>query len=241
MNKRKGMARQHSRRYLLRTISALGGFGLGTLIHRLLPHIISTPNETRPLPPAPVIIPRSDWGASLPDHTAINEYGIASSPLETNWYVYTRDLKQVYNTVAIHHSAHLLASDETMKSIQNLHMRRNGWADIGYHYGIDRNGVIYEGRDIHARGASVAGYNTGTIGVVVMGNFEVDQPFEAQLAALQQVVNWLAATYELSHVAGHSEFNPETVCPGRNLHIYLDELAKSAGLQRGTSGHVRPS
>ncbi len=231
---------QRSRRHILRTISALGGIGLGALIYRWLPRATSSATEPPPLPPAPVIVPRKAWGASPPNHTAINEYGIASSPLETNWYVYRDDLKQVYNTVAIHHSAHLLASDETMKSIQDLHMRRNGWADIGYHYGIDRDGVIYEGRNIQARGASVAGYNTGTIGVVVMGNFETDQPLEAQLTALQQMVNWLAAFYELSHLAGHGEFNSETVCPGRNLSAYLDQVALAAGLQRGISGHVPP-
>lgn len=37
------------------------------------------------------------------------------------------------------------------------------------------------------RGASVAGYNTGTIGVVLMGNFEVAAPLDVQLLRILAV------------------------------------------------------
>jgi hypothetical protein len=155
--------------------------------------------------------------------------------------VYPGNLADAYNTVVIHHTAIALDTNETMRSIQDLHMDTNGWADIGYHYAIDKDGVIYEGRNIGVRGASVAGHNTGVIGVVVMGNFEFDQPLMAQLTALQTLVNWLTTTYSLTHLAGHGEFNPESVCPGKNLALYLDMLARGAGLQRGTGGYVPPT
>jgi hypothetical protein len=223
---------------LLRIALIAGGLlaGVVTGIAKILQSLL-------PTPPTPlVLVTRAAWGARPPNHEAPNEYGFAATATDSQWYVYPEnDLAAVYNTVVIHHSAIALATNETMRSIQDLHMDVNGWADIGYHFAIDKNGVIYEGRDIHARGSSVAGHNTGVIGVVVMGNFEQDYPLDAELTTLQLLVNWLARTYSLTHLAGHSEFNPETVCPGKNLIVYLDQLAQSAGLQRGTGGYVAPS
>jgi N-acetylmuramoyl-L-alanine amidase-like protein len=186
----------------------------------------------------PVFVRRAEWGARPPNHEAPNEFGFATRPTESAWYVYPGDLAAEYSTVAIHHSAALLASNETMRSIQNEHMDVNGWADVAYHFAIDKNAVIYEGREIGARGASVAGHNTGTIGVVVMGNFEQESPLDVQLDALQSLLNWLTQQYTLSHLAAHGEFNPESVCPGKYLGAHLDTLARGAGLLRGTGGYV---
>lgn len=233
-----------SRRQVLLVIVA-GGSGVGFMIasNRLA-------NLLNPLPVAQplslnnavtVIISRSEWGARKPDHQAPNEFGFTISPLNPQWYVYPGSLSDAYNTVVIHHSASLLAANETMADIQDSHMDVNGWADIAYHYGIDKDGLVYEGRDIGARGASVAGFNTGTIGVVVMGNFEQETPLAVQMESLQALVNVLASAYSLTHLAGHGEFNPESVCPGSHFIPYLDELAQKAGLLRGTAGHIRPT
>ena len=119
-----------------------------------------------------------------------------------------------------------------MASIQELHMDGRGWADIGYHYGIDVDGLLYAGRDIGARGASVAGKNQGVIGVMVMGHFQWEAPSMSQLKTLQTWVNHLATTYDLTHLAGHGEMNPESVCPGRFMTLYLNLLAQGAGLER---------
>ncbi|GIL09221.1 MAG: hypothetical protein BroJett033_7320 [Chloroflexota bacterium] len=74
-----------------------------------------------------------------------------------------------------------------------------------------------------------------------MGNFEVEEPRPAQLDALRALVIWLAYTLRLTHLAGHGEFNPDSVCPGRFMAARLDELAAAAGLARGTGGYVPPS
>lgn len=192
------------------------------------------PPATPTPPPMPTIVPRAAWGARDPNPDAAMESG------PFGWHVYEGDLAQVYRTVAIHHSAHRLASNKTMRDLQDIHMDRNQWADIGYHYGIDAQGVVYAGRDIRVRGSSVAGYNTGTIGVVVMGNFEVEQPLPTQLDSLRTLVVWLAHTFRLTHLAAHGEFNPDSVCPGRFMQQHLDALAAAAGLLRGTGGYVPP-
>ena len=183
-----------------------------------------------PLPTMPTPISRAEWDARSPNHDALEEFGFASEDNPTGWLVYDGDLREVYHTVVIHHSADL--RPHTMRDMQDVHMDRQQWADIGYHFGIDSQGIIYAGRDIQARGASVAGHNTGAIGVVMMGHFEWETPAEMQLAALQTLVNWLATTYALNYLAGHGELNAGTVCPGRNLRPYLDALALGAGLQR---------
>src|SRR5687767_1957833 len=132
------------------------GAGVGIVIankrfKQLFSLPIAPPSLSLDMPP---VISRSEWGARLPDHQAPNEFGFATSPLNPEWYTYPETLTDVYNTVVIHHSASLLASDETMADIQDSHMDVNGWADIAYHYGIDKDGLIYEGRDIGSRGAS---------------------------------------------------------------------------------------
>ena len=194
-----------------------------------------------PTPTLPVILPRSAWGARDVNHQARAEPGFYSPDNLLGWRVYSGDLSDVYSTVAIHHSFPFRRDTGTMREIQDLHQDMQNWADIGYHYGIGADGTIYEGRDIRVRGASVAGYNTGTIGVVLIGDFEQETPAEAQLASVLALVVWLAQAYTLTHLAGHFEFNPETVCPGLNMKPFLDPLAAAAGLLRGTGGYVLPT
>ncbi len=239
------MSRPISRRRILTLLitglTAATGTVIAWLTRRPNPIVVVIEPTSAPSPtPTLTIVSRDQWGARPPNHEAANEFGFANTAIDKAWYVYPENLVDAYSTVAIHHSAIPLDTNETMPSVQDLHMDTNHWADVGYHYVIDKNGIIYEGRDIHVRGASVAGYNTGTIGVCVMGNFEIDFPLEIQLTILQQVVNWLAVTYTLTHLAAHGEFNPESVCPGKNMLPYLDTLAQVAGLQRGTGGYVKP-
>ncbi len=186
-----------------------------------------------PTLPELTIISRSEWGARPVNHEAAQEYGFAGPGNITGWLNYEGDLRTIYHTVGIHHSALGQDRPQSMRSIQDLHLDQRHWADIGYHFGIDPAGQVYAGRDLSARGASVAGHNQGLIGVMLMGNFEWEAPSEAALTALQTLVNRLSADYSLTHLVGHGEVNPETVCPGRFLRLYLNLLASGAGLQRG--------
>lgn len=231
-----------SRRRLIGLALVSGGVGLGWLVAnnritsliRLLPFV---PAEPVAQPP---IVRRDEWNALPPNHDAPNENGLASDPADGAWYVYEQPLEEVYKTIAIHHTGSLMFVNETMRDVQRLHTELNGWADVGYHFGIDNKGMIYEGRDIHVRGAAVAGHNTGTLSIVVMGNFEIDQPTDTQLAALQTLIKWLTSIYRITHLAAHGEFNAESKCPGANLAVLLDDFAEQTGLQRGTGGYVAP-
>lgn len=91
-----------------------------------------------------------------------------------------------------------------------------------------------------ARGVHTEFYNTGSLGVCLLGNFEEIEPTQPQLDAAQALVNWLALRLQLTHLAGHREFNTTTVCPGANLYPHLDQIAAVALLQRGTNGYIAP-
>jgi hypothetical protein len=186
------------------------------------------------------IIPRTTWGAAPPNHHARDENGFFHPRRNPGgWLVYTRPLTEMLNTLVIHHSALDVAFG--VREIQQLHIAQNGWADIGYHFVIDGAGVCYEARPLTVRGVHVRAANTGTVGIVLLGNFEEIQPAPAQLSTLDDLITTLVRDYPgLTHLAAHADFNAETVCPGRNMRVYLRPLAERHHLQYGTGGYRLP-
>ena len=73
-------------------------------------------------------------------------------------------------------------------------MQGNGWNDIGYNFLVDRFGTVYEGRgggiDQNVIGAHAQGFNSGTVGVALVGNFIAATPTEAQQDALVRLLAW---------------------------------------------------
>lgn len=192
--------------------------------------------------PGPQIVPRKDWGALAPDHTARNESGFYSLTNPGGWREYDQPLPEVYNTLVVHHSAFLEENDlATLHEIQDVHRGRNGWADVAYHYLVGRDGTIYEGRDIGVRGAHVEGANTGTVGVCLLGNYTVDEPPARQIEGALSLMVWLADWLRLTHIATHRDFNDVTECPGDHLAAYMQRFAAATNLIIGTEGYVPPS
>jgi hypothetical protein len=187
------------------------------------------------------IIPRSAWGALPPNLNARDEYGLFDPDNNPGgWLEYPQPLAEVLNTVVIHHSALDLSYGPLQ--VQELHQKQKGFADVGYHYLIDALGNIYEGRNIQVRGAHTGGYNTGTVGVVLLGNFETIPVPDVQLSSAKQLVQSLVAQYShITHLAGHRDFQPdETVCPGTNLEPFLPTFATTLNLTFGTGGYQKP-
>lgn len=197
--------------------------------------------DTQPKPkPLNMIILRSEWGALEPDiqSSAEGKYSAILNP--SGWFEYDTPLAEALTTIVVHHSA-LSISDGPLE-IQRLHQDNKGYADVGYHYLIDEHGIIYEGRPINVRGAHTGGFNTGAVGIVLLGNFEETEPTTAQLNSLTALNQDLKSTYKITHLAGHQDFQPgETLCPGKNLEPLLPGLADELGLKFGTAGYVGPS
>ena len=105
-----------------------------------------------------------------------------------------------------------------MESIRASHLERLHAGDIGYHYVIDRAGNVWQGRDLAYQGAHVRDHNANNVGVMVLGNFDIQRPTEAQLTTLRATVSTLRQAYRvpLRSVFTHQELNP-TECPGVSL------------------------
>jgi hypothetical protein len=204
------------------------------------PAVTPTPGPTPTLAFPFAVVRRSEWGARAPNFSASEERGLFDAQRNPNgWLVYPGPLRDWLTTIVVHHSA--LALTDGAREIQNLHMDTRGWADIGYHFLLGWDGAIYEGRDLRVRGRHVRDANTGTVGVCLIGNFEqIAQPPSAQRSALERVVAYLAETYAMGYIAGHKDFNSETVCPGAHLYELVDALAASYGLIHSTAGYRVP-
>ncbi len=182
------------------------------------------------------IIDRATWGAIEPNIAVSNEgfYDPTFNP--GGWYVYPNPLREALNSLIIHHTATLF--NNSPAAVQSTHINDAGYADIAYHFLIDQAGLIYEGRSITVRGSHTGGHNTGTIGIALFGNFENDEPTTPQLCSLKRLGTWLKVTYDLTHLAGHRDFQPfETVCPGEHLVEKLENIAADLNLEFGTAGY----
>lgn len=120
------------------------------------------------------------------------------------------------------------AVGKTLRLIQQQHRQRMGAGDIGYHFIIDRTGVIWQGRDWKYQGAHTSGANSNNLGIMLLGNFEMQQPTAQQLDSLTGLTVSLMKKYGLSKkdIYGHSDFC-NTKCPGKNLKSYVTAMRKS--------------
>lgn len=148
-------------------------------------------------------------------------------------------LKSGMRHVVIHHTADGNASPE---AIHRWHIAR-GWSGIGYHFVIDKDGVVYRGRPYWARGAHCDGSNNAT-GVVLVGDFTTTSPTDKQVMALRSLLFFLTAKEGSLTIKRHCDLNP-TSCPGRYfpwpINISSDEnihKQRMPLLKRGMSGRA---
>jgi hypothetical protein len=195
--------------------------------------------ETRSLGPL-TLITRAGWGAAMPNLQAPAEHGLFDPTINVEgWLMYPGSLADAFNTVVVHHSA--LPFADGPREIQRAHMGLKGYADIGYHFLIDGLGDLYEARTLRARGAHTGGHNTGTVGVVLLGNFNVIAPPARAWQTLRALIAYLHDDYDIDYVAGHHDFQPDdTECPGAYLGKRLPALAADLQLKFGIGGYVVP-
>lgn len=177
--------------------------------------------------PLPAVQYRNDWCPS-------GNCPMQSNPTPTNT-----------TNLIVHHSAGSNSSTDwaaTVRSIWNFHVNTRGWADIGYNYLIDPNGVIYEGRGEDIVGAHFSCMNTNAMGICLLGDFTNTPPTQAAMNALQTLSAWKLcklnesatdSTYHnlaqmiLPNIAGHRDGNnaanscTTTSCPGNELYNQL--------------------
>lgn len=119
--------------------------------------------------------------------------------------------------IVVHHTA--TRADTAPATIRMLHLKR-GFSDVGYHYLITSDGKVHAGRPESRIGAHVKGYNAESIGVALVGNFDLYPPSPQQWDALLNLLAQLTARYN-ARVAWHGQLN-NTACPGRYLREKLE-------------------
>jgi hypothetical protein len=113
-----------------------------------------------------------------------------------------------------------------LRNLQTWSRNTKHWLDIPYHYIIDLDGKIFEGRKIDYAGDTNTEYDpTGHALIEVVGNFEEVEPNQQQLDAVVRLMALLAKKYgvTLDHIASHRDFSKQTVCPGANLYRYVQD------------------
>ena len=119
---------------------------------------------------------------------------------------------------------------EAIRKIQRYHQTENGWADIGYHYVIDRAGRIWQGREMKWQGAHAGGSaNQGNVGIVMLGNYTKQRVNAAQRQSLRTLVSRVSVAFNIppDRLYTHREIHGKTECPGPYLQRVVDSLRTS--------------
>ncbi len=121
--------------------------------------------------------------------------------------------------IALHHAEAVRCS---AADIHSWHLA-NGWAGIGYHFLVRKDGSVYRGRPIWAVGAHVLGKNDCSVGICAEGDYQTrDKTMpEAQKKAIKELLKYLKEIYPNAKIVGHREIG-DSNCPGR--YYPLDEM-----------------
>lgn len=198
----------------------------------------SLPSLVLPGQPAPVVRARA------PETRQVGRPKINGRPTWTKSPTITAKTVPMgkITRLTIHHEgmgiaeeASIEAIKDELRTLQKSHKNHRGWADIGYHYIIDYSGRVWQGRPLKYQGAHAGNgaANKGNIGIVLMGNFELQKPTTRQLDALRGLVDFLMAEYSIpvSRLHSHCEISMHyglgyTDCPGKHLQAEVDVMRR---------------
>jgi N-acetylmuramoyl-L-alanine amidase len=200
---------------------------------------VAVPPRTLSIAGSPLIVPRLGWSA--------NERIRRHAPR----YAPALRLAIVHHTAGSN-SYSRSQSAAIVRAIEIYHVLGNGWDDIGYNFLVDKYGQIFEGRyggiDRNVVGAHAQGFNTGSVGIALMGSYTSRRPTAAALRSLEALIAW---RLDLAHVnprgtltylsGGNQRFGRGvpvflrtisghrdtgfTECPGNALYAQLPNIA----------------
>lgn len=149
----------------------------------------------------------------------------------------------------VHHTAGSNSNTDYIDVVRNIylaHTQGNGWDDIGYNYLIAQDGTIYSGRDPqdltnedNIQGAHFCSKNGGTMGIALLGNYDLVSPSDAMLESLKQLLSWKlfkenlnpfgnslhpnSLGDQLGSIAIHQD-GCSTACPGSNITSVIQKI-----------------
>lgn len=135
-------------------------------------------------PGAPAIISRATWGARP--------------------QVCQPDVAKSLVGAVVHHTADpndYATVDDAMRRLradQAYHIDGRGWCDLGYNFVVDKWGNLYEGRAgslaAPVVGVHAGGFNTGTVGVSMLGTYD-QAPSAATQHTVAQIIGYRLGYY----------------------------------------------
>ena len=190
----------------------------------------SAPGAAAAAAAKPSIYTRAQWGADESLRRSNPDYGQVQ-------------LGFVHHTVSSNsYSASQVPA--MIRGIYAYHVKGEGWNDIGYNFLIDRFGRTWEGRyggmDKAVIGAQTLNYNSWSMGVSAIGNFDVAPVPQAMTNAFKHIFAWkfslggIPATGKVfannkyfQRISGHRD-GFLTACPGRYLYAKMAEIRAGA-------------
>jgi N-acetylmuramoyl-L-alanine amidase len=146
-----------------------------------------------------------------------------------DWQLELLSLSRPVNKLIIHCSATPPSMDVGVYEIKKWHTdkkpRGNGWSDIGYHWVIRRDGTIEDGRDVNKIGAHTKGYNTGSLGLCLVGGVngvnDADANFtDKQWHSLELMARGIKAMIPHITIHGHNEYANKS-CPSFSVQTWV--------------------
>lgn len=137
-------------------------------------------------------------------------------------------------SMIIHHSLTKDSQTVSWSAIRRYHTEENGWADIGYHFGLELIGDRFEvlvGRSEIVAGAHCQGRNHDSLGICFVGNFDLAPPPDAMMRRAVEVFYPIMRRLAIppENVFGHRDFSEKT-CPGTQFPMERFREALRTGL-----------
>lgn len=146
--------------------------------------------------------------------------------IETNLEFNGLTKRNSTNRIILHNSG--VSVLQSVEVIHNYHKNSLGWAGIGYHFYVRKDGSVYRGRPEDTVGAHAYGSNSDSIGICFEGNFDEETMPEAQKRAGIELIAYLKEKYGISLVQGHRDVC-NTSCPGKNFPF--EEITKGQTIE----------
>ena len=129
------------------------------------------------------------------------------------WFIMARKIDKII----IHCSATPEGRDVKTETIRSWHVKGRGWSDIGYHFVIELDGAVKNGRALHRIGAHTKGHNATSIGICYVGGIDKnknakDTRTDAQKDSLNKLISGLMLDHPEASIHGHNEFSAKA-CP----------------------------
>lgn len=127
--------------------------------------------------------------------------------------------QRIIKYIIVHCSATRADRAYTAQQLERDHRARS-MSGAGYHYYVERSGVVHPMRPIERAGAHTRGYNRCSIGICYEGGLDAmgeprDTRTKAQQQALQDLLLRLRQLYPSALIVGHRDLSPDLNGDGR--------------------------